>query len=404
MTLKVTTYKKDCLLKPIEKYVNILLDEIYISLELSFKGEKLIGTSITNSDTLAKTAQVFSINSSFSGYKDVVAILPIHENSGIFLFEVTKKILQALHELGVTPLSIIADNNQVNKSLFSHFKPHPFGYRSVFNPVASDSCIPLFLLYDTVHIFKNIRNNWLNHENAILNYPNFDNKDDIKNADFNPLRNIYNKEKYSLLKYEYKLSHKALYPSTIERQKVSLVCKIFNYENIHSLKEIGGNETEDTAMFLSIILKWWNIVNVKSLYKDIRLKNDDFKAITSENQEQLKFLQDMLDWLKNWENLSRGNLYNGLTNRTFDAFQQTCNELYGIALFALNQLKVEFILFGKFQTDHLEERFSLYRQLSDSNYYISLQQLIESGKKTRIENLLYFNENIQSTFRAIENK
>lgn len=140
-----------------------------------------------------------------------------------------------------------------------------------------------------MHIFKNIRNNWLNQKNTILHYPDLKNENVIKEADFNHLRNIYSKQKKSLLKYGYKLNHKALYPSNVERQKVSLVCKIFNYENIHALTEINGIETEGTATFLSIILKWWNIVNVKSLNKDIRFKNDDFKAIPSINQEQLNF-------------------------------------------------------------------------------------------------------------------
>lgn len=87
------------------------------------------------------------------------------------------------------------------------------------------------------------------------------------------MRQIYSKEKESLLKFGYKLNHKALYPSNVDRQKVSLVCKIFNYENINALKEIGGNNTKGTCDFLSIILKWWNIVNVKSLNKDTRYKN-----------------------------------------------------------------------------------------------------------------------------------
>lgn len=143
--------KRLSVLTPVEKYVNLLLDEVYISPELSFKGGKLTGLSITNSTKLAKTAQVFSITSSFGSYKDVIAIVPIHENSGKFLYEITKKILNELHELGVNTLSVIADNNQVNKSLFSFFEPHPFGYQTVHNPASAN--FPLFLLYDTVHIF-----------------------------------------------------------------------------------------------------------------------------------------------------------------------------------------------------------------------------------------------------------
>lgn len=62
---------------------------------------------------------------------------------------------------------------------------------------------------------------------------------------------------------------------------MSLVCKIFNYENINASHECGGDDNEGTVQFLKIVLKWWNIVNVKYLNKDVSYKNYDYKAIRS---------------------------------------------------------------------------------------------------------------------------
>uniref|UniRef100_A0A0K2TB47 Craniofacial development protein 2like [Aplysia californica] n=1 Tax=Lepeophtheirus salmonis TaxID=72036 RepID=A0A0K2TB47_LEPSM len=45
-----------------------------------------------------------------------------------------------------------------------------------------------------------------------------------------------------------------------------------------------------------------------------------------------------------------------------------------------------------FQSDKIEERFGWYRQLSGANYYISVRQILEAGKKIRIKSLVKFND------------
>lgn len=64
-------------LKDHELVVNVLLDEIYIEPRLTFKGDTIYGASKTDSNHVAKTAQVFMISSVFSKFKDVVSYLLI---------------------------------------------------------------------------------------------------------------------------------------------------------------------------------------------------------------------------------------------------------------------------------------------------------------------------------------
>lgn len=47
----------------------------------------------------------------------------------------------------------------------------------------------------------------------------------------------------------------------------------------------------------------------------------------------------------------------------------------------LEESCVNYILLGKSQTDTLEYRFWIYRQLAGDQYNISIRQLYESGKK-----------------------
>ena len=47
---------------------------------------------------------------------------------------------------------------------------------------------------------------------------------------------MYTKEKCAIIKQAYRLSPKALYPHSIERQNVSLVLRIFDESNVAALK------------------------------------------------------------------------------------------------------------------------------------------------------------------------
>lgn len=77
--------------------------------------------------------------------------------------------------------------------MFGKFKSHPFGYHSAINYFCQSQ--PLFLLYDTVHILKNIRNNWINPKNVTFHFPDFENPEIMKSADFSHIRELYHKEK-----------------------------------------------------------------------------------------------------------------------------------------------------------------------------------------------------------------
>lgn len=59
-----------------------------------------------------------------------------------------------------------------------------------------------------------------------------------------------------------------------------------------------------------------------------------------------------------------------------------------ITKYCKDELNIPYILPGKFQTDDLESRFSLYRRLAGSQFYISLQQLFECEKKLRLQSVL----------------
>ena len=164
-----------------------------------------------------------------------------------------------------------------------------------------------------MHIFKCIRNNWLSQksEDKCFKFPSFQcgnistsqNSDGVL-ASFSSLKELHHVETESLVKYAYRLSAKALQPSNLERQNVRLVLQIFTDYVSHALQELGSKfaipHLHDTAAFIKIVTMWWNIVNVKSPHKGLRLNNSFQQPLTTAETEPKMFLKEFVEWLSKW--------------------------------------------------------------------------------------------------------
>lgn len=135
-------------------------------------------------------------------------------------------------------------------------------------------------MIDTVHILKCIRNNWINQRTTdqCMYYPDFDNPFDgeIKTASFETLKELYELEKGYFATYNRSLTFKSVNPNSLERQSVKLVLQIFNEFVSNALLQLGNKHQlkfyEGTANFLNLIIRWWNIVNVKHPNKGVAKK------------------------------------------------------------------------------------------------------------------------------------
>ena len=102
-------------------------------------------------------------------------------------------------------------------------------------------------------------------------------------------------------------------------------------------------------------------MNVKRPYKVCRLRkkySNPFRV----NEENFRFLSVFCDWLESWNSISGRN--GKLTKETFTTLQHTTYAFLEQTKYCIEELKMLYILAGKFQNDHLEVRFGQYRQLS----------------------------------------
>ena len=118
------------------------------------------------------------LTSLFSRHEDVIALYPVKQTSAAFLKALLLNIIKVLTQTGYTIISSISDNYRMNRSAYTLLSSAVNSKNIssyINNPFRTED--KNFLLFDTVHLFKSIRNNWLNQKNMEQSfiYPHIEN-------------------------------------------------------------------------------------------------------------------------------------------------------------------------------------------------------------------------------------
>jgi hypothetical protein len=386
--------KKFQYLNTSDHVVTLMVDEVYLKPFFDYKGGNILGVA-NDIDQAATTAHVFMIQSLLSDFKEVVHILPVKSITAQQLYIFIEKCVVTLQSIGFRVICVVTDNNCINRKAMSYFCTPPQLKIVYCHP--SDKSMPLFYVIDPVHIFKCIRNNWVNQkdDSQTLVYPAIEDEFSerpiqLQPASFSALKQLHSVEGKELVKYSHGLNLKSLYPNNLEKQNVKLVMNVFNEFVIEGLLSVGEkhsiNNYKTTAEFIKIICDWWKVVNVKTKYKGIRTRDNLQEPITDESKTNYMYLKKVLFWLDNWSDCKSSN--NTLSRETHLAFSHTTHAVIEIANYCLAELNFKYFLPGKIQTDALEARFGKYRTMAGSQYLITLRQIFEVESKIRMQNLI----------------
>ncbi|GFX45967.1 THAP-type domain-containing protein [Trichonephila clavipes] len=184
-------------LKDYEKQV-IQIDEIFIKSAITYKCNKIIG--FTEKGEAATTIQCFLYSSLLSRNKEIVSLNPVKNMNAEDLYSMTLEILSLMEKVGFSVVCIV-NNNRVNRNCFSKLCNGTI--KSVIqNPELSNNGKKLNLIFDSVHLIKSIRNNWLNQKDAdsSLMYPDPSEFSQIRKASISSLFKIYNEEMNIIVK------------------------------------------------------------------------------------------------------------------------------------------------------------------------------------------------------------
>lgn len=392
-----------------ERKVLLAFDEIYVNQQVEFCGGRFFGLQTENradkdpTKNPCKTVLCFHISSLFNPYEDIVAQYPVMNLDSSILKECYNSVMDALHEVGFEVVLLSCDNATPNRKFLTELcegdlresipHPHHQGKR-------------LFLLFDPVHGFKNMFNNFESRDRFVC--PDFDDHSKVIFPTFKHVRELFEMELGKPVKMAYKLKKKAMCPKAIEKTNVMLAQSIFDDSTISAMEFYVQNLDKpwhDTLSFLKIVNRWWKIVNTKNPFLHVKTKDKTRAPIRSIQDENFQFLSKFHDWLVLWDQKieGQGKQRPGFTPPTMTAMICSTKTLQEFTKDLLSCEGVEFVLLGKCQSDKLEARFGWFRQLSGANYFISCRQLLESDKLIKVKSLVkYSNMNLRDIKKIFE--
>ena len=230
----------------------ILIDEIHFKPGVQYQGGHLFGFSSHQPGMSVITILGLLIGPLMGKPAFIARLIPVFSLTGDLLYEQINMSIKIIHDANGVVYSVMSDNLRANQSKFTLFCNN---YRSksiysVNHPVPNIEFAELFLLYDPVHLLKNIRNNWCTEKSQRFTY--FDAENNCTGiASWWDLISIYQRESEGVVK-ETTLSCAALYPTNFEKQKVSLALQVFNEKTVTALKT---QDSKETARFVQLVLK-----------------------------------------------------------------------------------------------------------------------------------------------------
>ena len=192
----------------------------------------------------------------------VIKVVPVAKLNSQDIKEYILQTIVCVRRNGGMPIALICDNSNINLG----------AYRLLGGPgIIELEGIPLYLIFDFVHIFKNIRNNWYTEINQELCFT-VDGKNYV--ACWKDIEKIYFEDQNTPLRMT-KLTKTSVSPKPLQRQSVPLCCQVFNDKTVAAFKALKDNHpfSEGTLIFVSLINEWFKMMNVKDTLTHIKLRD-----------------------------------------------------------------------------------------------------------------------------------
>ena len=316
-------------LNEFDRHVILMIDEIYIAKRVEYCGGELQG--LTADGSVATTLLCFMVKSLTSKYTDIVAMYPVCKLNAEKLHDCYLKVAALIRSVNLKVVAISVDNAAANRKFFVDSLCGGKLRTSFIDPVTNQ---PIFLIFDPVHDLKNVYNNFLGRKTFIC--PPIEHS--LPNgctANFQDIVDLYNHEATMALKKAHRLSAATLDPKNIEKTSVKLAVSVFCESTRDALKFYSAQENKstwgDTGDFISLILKLWNVMNVKSRTKGKHKRDYTMDPVCSPLDWKLEYLGEFADFLQRWENSKQP----GLTRETFLSLRHTCLALRDCPVYLL---------------------------------------------------------------------
>ena len=375
----------------------LIIDEIYVKASLSYKSGTLVGYAADCDGKLAKTILCVMFKCFFTKKKFLVKLLPCSNLTAQYQFNSATEVVIQLEKCGATVLGLICDNNRVNESFFKFFTCFdPSEPWLVHSP--GEKKHPFFLMYDPVHLLKNIRNNWHTDKTQTISYSL--SPDGIKKeAHWDDLKDLYDLEQKQLVKMS-KLTKSSVFPNGIQKQNVQLALNVFCEQTSSALKSSTNSSCNwhATADFIDLVVRLWKLFNCKGAFQAERHRDPDRMVILEAAASDPGYSL-LLDWGK-FSFLAppekgEKTRQKTLTKNTSDALAFTCNSLAALSkhLLETNECyKHDYVCLGFFQQDAIEHHFGHFRMSHGCNFFLTAGDVMFTHNLDRTQFMLEHSE------------
>ena len=293
-----------------------------------------------------------------------------------------------LFGIGMQVRGLVTDNHSANVAAFNVLLSSMPGDKKNFfvHPKASTKT---YVLFDSVHLLKNVRNNLLNSRKFV--FPAMDFSvcgssivSEVGYITWGDLHKIHDHDQKNdaHLRKAPKLSYQALHPGN-KKKCINFASAIFHETTIAAYQGLSPDRI-DMTNFLKLINVWWTCTNSRSRYTSNFLAN----AMIPED-DKLDFFRKLADWLEAW---AAECINFGLSKQTFNALILTLRS-HSMLIQDLFADGYEYVQCSKLQSDPVERRFSQYRAMSGGRFLVSLREVESSEKILKCRSLLKLDHN-----------
>ena len=243
----------------------------------------------------------------------------------------------------------------------------------------------MFLAYDYVHLFKNIRNNWITEISQQLKFT-YNGKQYL--ACWSDVVSLYEEDRKTPTRLT-RLTNTSVHPKPLQRQSVPLVCQVFNDKTVAAFKSLKTtiNCSEGTVIFIELITNWFKMMNIKDKYSCIRYRDELREPWTffSGSFEQLTKINEVIKSCQRNPGVKRNKT---LTSPTGQAFVITTDTNILAAQHLLTEHKFDYVLPAVMSSDPAEKFFGQTRQRMSGNFYIDIVDVMAVAKMQVLHQLL----------------
>ena len=163
-----------------QKYCKVLVDEVHVKPAVRYQGKHIVGFA-SDQEKPARSVLALMVCPLLGAPAFVARLIPIYTINSDLLFEQINIRIKIIHESSGSVFLLMNDNRSANIKCYDqlHRSSGSLNEFSIPHPVKTDTFNCLFLLYDHVHLFKNIKSNWITEKMKRLKLHYFQTMEDV---------------------------------------------------------------------------------------------------------------------------------------------------------------------------------------------------------------------------------